>query len=352
MSSPTIYQTVTENATRLANRVLSSVDSAAKGVEDFSRNDFFSAFNMSGAGGPSTSGKPINGVTKLRWTLADISTYINEIPTIQLVEYKNEESLIKKQLSFYSRVVSNTTVNLQSIFNNKLSSTVSTAKDVYEVIWPTTKPTNYIYTLPYYNPISFSLQTQEWKSLEPLGDQLKEFARKIPVVGNFAANVMDLVESTTKLAMSTKFSNVGVVDRPRLFGAHNNRTIDISFPLYNTVRSEDWKVHRDFIQNIMSQNLFYKKDYITGSPPVFYQVYIPGQYFCYAACMTNFEVKNLGNIRKEQGEIVPDAYQIDMTLSEMVMPSKNQFIQGIKLNSNDIVSSTVAAITNLGTNSR
>ncbi len=79
----------------------------------------------------------------------------------------------------------------------------------------------------------------------------------------------------------------------------------------------------------MSQNLFNKRDYITGYPPCYYRVYVPGQYFSFASCVTNFSVENLGNMRlmnaggKEVN--VPDAYQVKITLNEMVMPSLNQF---------------------------
>ena len=79
----------------------------------------------------------------------------------------------------------------------------------------------------------------------------------------------------------------------------------------------------------MSQNLFNKRDYITGYPPCYYRVFVPGQYFCFASCVTNIAVENLGNIRMMKTGTshvaVPDAYQVKLTLTEMVIPSLNQF---------------------------
>jgi hypothetical protein len=81
----------------------------------------------------------------------------------------------------------------------------------------------------------------------------------------------------------------------------------------------------------MSQNLFNKRNFITGLPPCWYKVTIPGIYYSVASCVTNIAVENLGNTRMLQAQgfgtnfIVPDAYQVRITLQEMAMPSKNQF---------------------------
>lgn len=129
------------------------------------------------------------------------------------------------------------------------------------------------------------------------------------------------------LALGWQYPSVGIQDRPKIFAGHNERQVTISFPLYNTFSENDWPQNRDLIYILMSQNLYNKRNLITGMPPVFYDIYVPGQYYCYAASMTNVVVKNLGNTRlMENGAfIVPDAYQITLTLTELTMPSKNQF---------------------------
>lgn len=337
-----------------------STASAAQGLLNKSFDSLQSLTNaFSSPGGPS-AGKPINVLQFFRWTLSDISAFVNEIPAIILREFKCEESVVRKQLNLYTKITNNTLNNLTDIFNKKNSSGETKVEDVYENVWSTKNPTNFVYTFPYYNQQAFSLSTQEWTSLESVGDHLKNMIRKVPLVGETVADAADLAETIATLAMQTKFQHVGVIDRPRLFASHANRSINISFPLYNTVKSTDWIIHRTFIQNLMLNNLYYKRDYVTGVPPVFYQVTIPGQYFCWAACMTDISVKNLGNVRKINGEIVPDAYQVDLTLNEMVMPSKNQFTQATKGNPivnpgtsllADIAHNPFAASSNNGINS-
>jgi hypothetical protein len=84
---------------------------------------------------------------------------------------------------------------------------------------------------------------------------------------------------------------------------------------------------------LVNQNLYNKRDLITSLPPVFYEVLVPGQHYSYASCVTNITIGNKGNMRKLSMKdknitcIVPDAYDVSITLTDMVMPSKNLFQQ-------------------------
>ena len=139
------------------------------------------------------------------------------------------------------------------------------------------------------------------------------------------------------------------MDRPRIFTAHSERAVTIEFPLYNTADSADWIKNRDFYYRFASQNLFAKRDFITGLPPAFYRVYVPGQYFSFASCVTNINITNLGNIRTfDDSYIIPDAFQVSITLSEMLMPSLNQFqalVTGDAQNKVNVLAPTSANMT-------
>ena len=312
-----LIQTTATNALTSFQNTNSFVNNLTDGIKSLENNQQF-------------VGKSINVIKKFRWTLSETSSFEEEIPTITLTEYKCTESVIKRQLNLYERIVPDTVSNIRGLFSNNNNKKLSTAKQVYENIWPTDKPTGFVYTLPYFNPTAFSVQTQEWTALGAIGDSLKNFVSNIPVVGGDASKLMSIADKASDLGMMLKYPHVGVVDRPRLFGSHSHRNIVISFPLYNTVNLYDWVAHREFVQTLITQNLFYKRDYVTGIPPVFYQVSVPNQYFCYASCITDITVKNLGNIRKIENEIVPDAYQVEITLTELVMPSQNQFVEAMK----------------------
>jgi tRNA A-37 threonylcarbamoyl transferase component Bud32 len=63
---------------------------------------------------------------------------------------------------------------------------------------------------------------------------------------------------------------------------------------------------------------------------VFYELIILGQHYSYASCVTQLTIYNRGNMRllADTDGVpvnVPDVYEVDMTLTDMVMPSKNLF---------------------------
>lgn len=272
------------------------------------------------AGGPSMAGYAVDIVNDYIWTLSNVGAFNGEIPTIRIKEYKCNESSIKKQYNLYTNIAKDTAKNLAGLGREDKS-----GLSIYADIFPKTHPTGFIYTFPYFSQTAFELNTQEWQALDSLGDSLGQIADNLGGVGKAVKAAGELAVAASNFALNLKYPSVGVVDRPRMFNSHASRQIVISFPLYNTINEGDWFRNRNFIYGLMNQNLFYKRDYITGVPPVFYDISIPGQYYCYAACITNIKIDNLGNIRQLEGNIVPDAYQVSITLSEMVMPSQNQF---------------------------
>jgi len=276
----------------------------------------------------------INVVKGYDWTTSPIKNRddaLEEVPYIRLIEYRCNETMIKRQIGFYSKLT-------PDLFGQ--TATKTEVLEVYKEIFPKDDPTNFSYWFPYFNKTGFQLSTQEWQQLDSIGESLKQIAggasdlaSRFGNVGKQIAGGIDILAKGAEFAvagaqtaLAWQYPSVGVVDRPRVFSGHTNRQMVISFPLFNTINENAWAKNRDLIYLLMSQNLFNKRDYITGVPPVFYDVYVPGQYYCYAAAMTDINVEYLGNSRMLYGEyIVPDAYQVTLTLSELVSPSKNQF---------------------------
>lgn len=265
----------------------------------------------------------INVCKKFDWTLSSKSR--DDVPYIRLIEYYNTETSIKKQFDFYGKV---TPESVQAAFGTGIEK--EGVLYPYQEIFPKDNPTDYSYWFPYFNDTAYQLNTPSWQALDSLGESVKNLASGLGA--DFISKAIDFGTAATQTAMNWQYAGVGTFDRPKIFAGHSERQITISFPLFNTAREDALGQNRSLIQLLMSQNLYNKRDYVTGMPPVFYEVFIPGQYFCYAASMTDIDVKNLGNVRlmggggsEEGGIIAPDAYQVTLTLSEMTMPSKNQF---------------------------
>ena len=273
-------------------------------------------------GGLANSLIPTNGskrydATKYQWTLTNKNTLLaEEIPYILLTEYQITESQIKRQAEFYGKGI------IPNSLNNSVGGNIGERETLfmYNEILPhdMEQKTGFTYKLPYFNKKGFELSTK-WKPLGSAADTIGLIAGK---------DIKDFITTSLDVAGKAMNTDYEVRDRPKVFESQSERTLEIEFPLYNTVNPNDWYVHRELAYVLMSQNLFNKRDYTTGIPPVFYEVYIPSQHYSWGSYISKYDVEYLGNQRvlKKNGTeyIVPDAYNIKIHLTELVVPSKNQ----------------------------
>jgi len=263
----------------------------------------------------------VNVIENYRWTLSQ-NFNKSEVPKIILIEFKVDESTIKTQIGFYASAVGN------AIFNDNKSDPLLPYKNLF----PKDKPTNNQYIFPYFSEVNFDLTTPEWGTLDTLPQMAKGLEGLAGVFGGEKAAAatgaaIGAIAKGAGVALGALYPQVGIMDRPRLWQSHGFRNIEVKFPLFNTYDPKDWIKNRELVWTLVNSNLFQKRDFITGSPPVFYEVRIPGQLYSYAACVTNLKIYNRGNMRmlkdKSHDVIVPDAYEVVMTLTDMTMPSRN-----------------------------
>lgn len=272
-------------------------------------------------------------VDNYRWTLSDRRRQnsqdgLNEVPYITLYEYKIDESTISTQLKYYFN-------GFLGSFGDELD-----ALDPYKNLFPkpeSGEPEN-IYRFPYFSDVNFEINTPEWQSLDTL-EQGSKFASGIvgTAFGEGAAQgtqaVINSISNATGAYLGAMYPKVGIMDRPKLWQSHQFRTINIKFPLFNTYSPDDWIKNRNLCWVLVNQNLFTKRNLIVGYPPVYYEAIVPGQHYSFAAAVTNLTIYNRGNMRRlvdsrtNENVIVPDVYEVDMTLTDMVMPSRNLFQQ-------------------------
>jgi hypothetical protein len=292
--------------------------------------------------------KPANGtysyvnVTKnYPWTLSE--SVKETAPRVILKEYQLNETSIRRQYLFYSTAIGNfaTAQNGNTPALPAEAASLADFLQPYEELYPKNDKTTtgFIYDLPYFSDINFEVNTPVWASLDTL-----EQAQKATVgaagaaAGQGFAGVVDQLINLAGGAMmagaSLLYPKVGIMDRPRLWQSHEFRTINIKFPLFNTHAPDDWKKNRLLCELLVNQNLYNKRDFITSVPPVFYEVLVLGQHYSYASCVTNITIYNRGNMRQINANDdntaastynVPDVYEVNLSLTDMVMPSKNQF---------------------------
>lgn len=274
--------------------------------------------------GPGSRGGSINVINEYAWTLTPPSKR-KEIPSIELTEYQVDESTIARQLNFYAT----------QVFEKGLSE----GEDFlgpYDQLFPKDQPTDFKYIFPFYADINFEVNTPQWSSLDTL-ESFKKGAEDLgsfvhPVLGKAIKTVTEIGAGVAGGLLAANYPKVGIMDRPKLWQSHDFRSYTVKFPLYNTQntdKGEEWIKNRELCELIVNQNLYTKTSFITGKPPVFYEVLIPGQHYSPASCVTNISILNKGNIRQllRNGVEcnVPDVYEINITLTDLVIPSKNLF---------------------------
>jgi hypothetical protein len=310
-----------------------------------------------------STGYHYNVVLNYPWSLTKLNTVSNllsEVPYVTLKEYKVDEAFIKNQISFYTGnigtaitdiaegavngvtsalagAINLATLNTANLQGTKLSPNSQDPLQPYDNLYlknPSTETKN-IYTFPYFDDINFEINTPPWEAIDALaaaGNIAGSLSNVL--IGEertkAASKVVGATGQVAKAALAFSSPKVGIADRPRLWSSHSPRTINIKFPLFNTINPTDWIHNRGLCWTLVNQNLFTKLDFISNVPPVFYEISIPGQHYSYAAAVTRLTISNKGNMRNLTDPngyacVVPDAYEVNMTLEDLVMPSRNLF---------------------------
>lgn len=307
-------------------------------------NDLFTTAEPQSPGGrgglaniykPLGTYKYVNVTEDYPWTLSENAK--RTTPRVILKEYQLNETTIRRQYLFYTTAVGNFSSNTGNTPPLPAESAAGRFLQPYEELYPknSTTETGFVYDMPYFSDINFEVRSPEWATLDGL-----EQAQKAAIgTAGFAAGagfagtlqkIIDTAAGAAGATLSLLYPKVGIMDRPRLWQSHEFRTIEIKFPLFNTIAPDDWKRNRLLCELLINQNLYNKRDFITSVPPVFYEVLVIGQHYSFASCATNVTVYNRGNVRvlrndDDQPVNVPDVYEINLSLTDMVMPSKNQF---------------------------
>lgn len=249
------------------------------------------------------------------WTLTPLAGR-TETPWAELTEFRILQSSFLNSARYYAQGLIQQTGATDSIYLDRMNG--------YAGLCDFTNPTGFHYLFPYFSETSNEVESS-WTGL----DFLEKIKGAADAVG--AGGAVDLVSKVFKFKQELTYPRVGVADRPKLWESSTPRSININFPLFNTLENIDIKKNWDLCYLLLYQNMFNKRDFITSIPPVFYTVHIPGQFFSIAMYVSNLKIYNRGNIRGMNLDgkriNVPDVYEIDMTLTDMIMPSQNMLAE-------------------------
>lgn len=244
------------------------------------------------------------------------------IPTIRLKEYELLSSSVVQQAKYsigvaagnFDKIIERVPAGLRKYVGNiakKLD--IPTGGDPFEGLYPNTS-TGFVYKLPFYNdgPVfSKTAGFSESYSGDGMNDLVRkgyELFKKMSVMTN---NVLGTVTEPGAFLLKPKFYNP----------SSSSQSVTFSFPLLNTI-SEDL-IERNYKLSwlLLFQNSVRLIDRGAYIPPCIYEVTIPGYTYMKFGFVQSIGLEFVGTRRVMQVDgvetIIPEAYKITMTLSQL-----------------------------------
>lgn len=171
-------------------------------------------------------------------------------------------------------------------------------------------------------------------------------------VGIGASLYVDIQNLRDALNFSDKTIQDYFIEKAKFYNySTDGQKVKIRFALYNTTQKDIWKKHYNFLYLFALRNLPFKFTPSSFSPPLLYDIFLPGSKYLPLCYVSNFNVTNQGVTRRlttdsilKQGSkvqvSVPDAWVIDLDFTCMLGPSANLMLAAIEHETNICVVST------------
>ena len=290
--------------------------------------------NNSRVYGTSGSTQIIDVVNQMSWTLSNKNSR-RDAPRMRLVEYQQSTGQLIAACIYFSRVIEN--FNFESFTNNSLANK-SDPLEVYKLKYFGEK-TGYEYSIPYFNPKNLSRNNA-------FGNDENPFSSFIEFAGQTKSSVLaggGTSSGLTKTLASagTLFPLLGAAKNvlnsaiqgqinfefPKAWANTSPETYSTTFDLINTTNVDDVLNNWKFCHLLSYQNSPSRRNFAIMDPPVIYSMSIPGIVDLPVCYMNDLQITNLGNTRILQLEgknrIVPEAYRITISLTSLLLPSRN-----------------------------
>ena len=189
--------------------------------------------------------------------------------------------------------------------------------------------TGFAYNLPYLKGTGDNLRqvSNEWVKASGIVDMLKGAAGS-------AGGISDVGAAGVGAVVGSISPGVGM-EETKQYGNTAPFSLEITFPLYNTISLESAFDHYCFVQLITFQNLKIRTSLLTFIPPKIYTVdtFSLGGVYMAAAYISNLKIDSIGTTRRMTDFstfgpteiIIPEAYRVTITFTDLVSPSANIF---------------------------
>lgn len=199
-----------------------------------------------------------------------------------------------------------------------------------------TFPTGFRYHFPYF--------TDEFKTNSPSFTDSASGQSQLPLQELIAKGTSFAASVVNSLNAAKSGTYIELPKYPSFPAAAKQYTV--SFPLLNTVSYVDTYKNWQLLFLLLYQNLPNRVNRSVILPPKIYEATIPGVWYSRYSYMSNISVKMIGTRRNLEfkqtsalgagmdsiSTIVPDAYQVDITMQELISESQNYMFESIMRN--------------------
>ena len=219
-----------------------------------------------------------------------------------------------------------------------------------------TLPTGFKYKFPYF--------TDEYKSASPLFSD--ESGHTNMPFQKFAENATNMLGSVVNALNTTQSGTY--IESPKYpnFPA-DTKQYTFNFPLLNTVSTEHTQKNWELIFMLIYQNTPNRVNRSVITPPHIYESLIPGVWYSRYSYISRLDVNMIGSRRKMKVRLhesfkgldagfendyietlIPDAYQVSITVNELIPEAQNHMMESLRLNEIVEVYSSVDSDTRFG----
>jgi hypothetical protein len=277
----------------------------------------------------------VNIHTEYDWTsIPRNSPYRDAAPYVKIKSYKITSSAALNRLRSYISLLADQTID--EFYNNLYTNTEEGNTYFFPYFGDTVRSFSNEFDDTFQNSVLGNIDGMlntlaqetaifsEAKALEnmtKLGSNLSNMGRDV-LRGNSTAL------SDASKGMSTAPGSY--IETPKLYVyAQNDNSLDVSFPLYNSINEDAWEKNYQLIEELTIINRPKRLTAITMEQPYLYEVTLPGiRYMRWAYC-SNFSVNLLGNRRIIDAKIIPDVYQMNLSFTSLTTEVSN-FIEKSK----------------------
>jgi hypothetical protein len=273
---------------------------------------------------PSGASGHIDVVNKFVWKNGGST---DEVPSVTLKEY---------ELEFGSWIA-----NIARVYETFESALNNGGVDPYMILY-NAKPTNFVYHFPWLIKNGDKIRTinNNWiVSQNNILNLLTNDQKKTGTVAKTAGFVLGNVIGAVSPGVGTET----IYEYDQQSSAREELTI--TFPLYNTVTTQDAYNNYKLVSLLTFQNLKTRTSFITFIPPKIYKVKsikCLGGLDWPAAIVKTLDIESIGTtreIREYSGQtiLMPEAYKVSITLQQLLPSSANTFYGAIGGNSVNVI---------------